>query len=79
MNCKDKIVVEWLSLAFFTPHSRFVLLFREMCLDVAIHGDALRLTHTSANSFRAVGFGSELEFECFLKLEFRRTLDNHCN
>ncbi|KAL3762072.1 hypothetical protein ACHAW5_002585 [Stephanodiscus triporus] len=75
MYCKDKIVVEWLSLSFFNPHSRFVLLFRDVCFDVVIHGDALRLTHTSCtNGFRVVGFGSDLELECFLKLEFRRAL-----
>jgi hypothetical protein len=79
MNCKDKIAVEWLSLAFFTPQSRFTLLFSEVCLDVAIHGDALHLTHTCANGFRVVGFGSVLELECFLKLEFLRALNNHCN
>ena len=78
MDCKDKIVVEWLPLAFFTPHSRFALLFREVCLDVVIHGDALRLTHTCANGFRVVGFCSDLELECFLKLEFRKSLSKYC-
>jgi hypothetical protein len=49
-----------------------------VCLDVVIHGDALRLTHTCANGFRVVGFGSDLELECFLKLEFRRSLSKYC-
>ncbi|KAL7541913.1 hypothetical protein ACHAXR_012251 [Thalassiosira sp. AJA248-18] len=75
MSCNDKIVVEWLPLALFGSHSRFALLFRGLCLDIGIDGDALRVTQTSEHGeFRAVGFGSELELEYFLKLEFRRAL-----
>lgn len=75
MNCDDKIFVEWLPLALFDSHSRFALLFREMCLDVGINGDVLRVAQTSGHGeFRAVAFGSELELECFLKLEIRRAL-----
>jgi len=77
MNCPDNFFVEWLPLALFDSQSRFVLLFRDqICIDVGIKGDVLRVTQTSghAGEFRAVGFGSELELECFLKLEFRRAL-----
>lgn len=74
MSCSDKIVVEWIPLALFDPHSRFALLFREICLDVGISGDLLRVTQSSGGEFRAVAFGSELELEYFLKLELRRVL-----
>eukprot|EP00584_Thalassiosira_punctigera_P014929 CAMPEP_0172560014 /NCGR_PEP_ID=MMETSP1067-20121228/86755_1 /TAXON_ID=265564 ORGANISM="Thalassiosira punctigera, Strain Tpunct2005C2" /NCGR_SAMPLE_ID=MMETSP1067 /ASSEMBLY_ACC=CAM_ASM_000444 /LENGTH=790 /DNA_ID=CAMNT_0013349737 /DNA_START=268 /DNA_END=2640 /DNA_ORIENTATION=+ len=78
MKCADKISVEWLPLALFDSHSRFVLLFRDqICLDVGIEGDALRVTQTSGQGeFRAVGFGSDVELECFLKMELRRALAN---
>jgi len=76
LNCPDKIFVEWLPLALFDSHSRFALLFGEkICLDIGIKGDVLRVTQTNEHGeFRAVGFGSELELEYFLKLEFRRAL-----
>eukprot|EP00571_Detonula_confervacea_P008657 CAMPEP_0172317842 /NCGR_PEP_ID=MMETSP1058-20130122/33011_1 /TAXON_ID=83371 /ORGANISM="Detonula confervacea, Strain CCMP 353" /LENGTH=782 /DNA_ID=CAMNT_0013032503 /DNA_START=97 /DNA_END=2445 /DNA_ORIENTATION=- len=77
MSCNDKIIVDWLPLALFDSNSRFALLFREICLDIGIDGDVLRVTRTSEHGeFRAVAFGSELELECFLKLEFRRALAN---
>jgi hypothetical protein len=34
----------------------------------------MRVTQISKDGFKAVGFGSELELECYLKLEFRRAL-----
>ena len=74
MQCSETITVEWLSLSLFSPYSRFALLFRELCLDIVIHGDALRVTQMSKHGFKAVGFGSDLELECYLKLEFRRAL-----
>jgi len=75
MSCNDKIYVEWLPLALFDYHSQFVLLFRGKCLDVSIKGDVLRVTQTTEiGGFRDVGFGSELELECYLKMEFRRLL-----
>ncbi|KAL7427113.1 hypothetical protein ACHAXH_000974 [Discostella pseudostelligera] len=76
MMCKETIAVEWLPLSLFTPFSRFALQFREVCLDIIIHGDVMRVTQMSKNGFKAVGFGSELELECHLKLEFRRALGN---
>jgi hypothetical protein len=76
MQCKDNIMVEWLPLSLFSPYSRFALLFRDIiCLDVVIHGDEMRVTQTM-DGFKAVGFGSDWEFECYLKLEFRRALTN---
>lgn len=70
--------VEWLPLAIFDSHSHFALQFRTICIDVEIRGDVLRVTQTSnagdGEMFRAVTFGSEVEFECFLKLELRRAL-----
>ena len=74
MQCSETITVEWLSLSSFTSYSRFALLFREVCLDIAINGDAMRVTQMSKHGFKAVGFGSDLELECYLKLEFRRAL-----
>ena len=48
-------------------------MFNELCFDVAINGDILRVTQSSTNGeYRSVSFGSEIEFECFLQLEFRR-------
>jgi len=77
MNCNDKIVVDWIPLALFDSHSRFALLFKEMCLDIGINGDVLRVTRTSVHGeFRAVAFGSEIELEYFLKLELRRAIAN---
>lgn len=70
MNCHDKITVDWLPLALFDSHSRFSILFREMYLDIGIDGDVLRVT----SKYKAVAFGSELELEYFLKLEFQRVL-----
>lgn len=74
MQCNETIAVEWLSLSLFAPYSRFALLFRETCLDIVIDGDALRVTQMSKNGFKSVGFGSDLELEYYLKLEFRRAL-----
>ena len=78
MKCDDKLVVEWLPLALFDSHSRLALLFREtMCLDAGIDGDTLRVSQNDEHGeFRAVGFGSAMEFEYFLKMELRRALAN---
>ena len=75
LKCEDKIIIEWLPLALFDSHSRFALLFRQLCLDIQIDGDELRVTQTSDfGVFKTVGFGSEVELEYFLKLEFCREL-----
>ncbi len=74
MQCSETITVEWLSLSSFTSYSRFALRFREVCLDIVINGDAMRVTQMSKRGFKSVGFGSDLELECYLKLEFRRAL-----
>jgi hypothetical protein len=66
---------QWLPLALFDSHSQFVLMFRELCFDVGIDGDVLRVTQSSASGdYRSVSFASDTEFECFLQLEFRRAL-----
>ncbi len=75
LKCKDTITVEWLPTGLFDSHSHFALLFRDVCLDVGIHGDTLRVTQTSEHGgYRTVTFGSEDELECFLKVEMRRAL-----
>lgn len=74
MNCKSELNCQWLPLALFDSHSQFVLMFRELCYDVGIDGDVLHVTQTGpAGEYRSVSFGSEIEFECFLRIEFRRT------
>ena len=72
MKCTDELSVEWHPLALFDAHSQFVLLFRDVCLDVGIHGDAVRVTQTHENGYRAVGFGSHVELDNFLKLKLRK-------
>lgn len=74
VQCSETITVEWLSLSLFSSYSRLTLLFREVCLDITIYGDSLRVTQMSKHGFKAVGFGSDLELECYLKLQFRRAL-----
>lgn len=75
MDYSEKILVEWLPLALFDSHARFVLVVKQLCLDVGISGDALRVTRTGGQGeFRAVGFGSAIELECYLRLEIRRAL-----
>jgi hypothetical protein len=44
MECKTTMDIEWLSLDAFCPISRFVLSFCHLCLDVEIHGHAVRVT-----------------------------------
>lgn len=70
----DTIDIEWLSLDVFCPISRFVLLFRDLCLDVEIYGHALRVTSMTENIYRSVGFSTDLELEYYLKLELRKAL-----
>ena len=61
----------------FDSHSQFVLLFRDLCLDVGIDGDTLCVTQSgSSGEYRSVCLGSEIEFETFLRLEFGRTIAN---
>ncbi len=75
MKCEDKISVEWLPLALFDSHSRFAFIFRNICMDIGICGDVLRVTQTcGTGEFKTVAFGSDLELEYFLKLELRRAL-----
>ena len=69
LKCEDKIIIEWLPLALFDSHSRFALLFRQLCLDIQIDGQT-----SDFGVFKTVGFGSEVELEYFLKLEFCREL-----
>jgi hypothetical protein len=68
------IDIEWLSLDVFCPYSKFVLLFRNLCLDVEIHGHALRVTSMTEDGYRSVGFSTDLELEYYLKLELRKAL-----
>lgn len=72
MNCTDELSVEWHPLALFDAHSQFVLLFRDVCLDIGIHGDTVRVTQTDENGYRAVGFGSHVELEYFLMRKLRK-------
>jgi len=78
MKCEDKIVVEWLPLALFDSHSRFAFIYRNLCMDIGIYGDVLRVTQIcDTGEFKTVAFGSDLELEYFLKLEIRRVLDKN--
>lgn len=75
MKCKSEMKCQWLPLAVFDLYSQFTLLFRDLCLDVKINGDLLGVTQsTPSGEFRSASFGSDAEFECFLKLELRRTI-----
>ena len=75
MKCNDTISIEWLPLSLFDAHSQFVLLFRNVFLDVGICGDTLRVTQTNMDGLRSsVEFGSEIELEIFLKMTIRREL-----
>merc|ERR1711957_499271 len=75
LRCPDKMHVAWLPLAPFDSHSRFALLFRDVCLDVGVAGNVLRVTQAGrARQFRALGFGSDAELEGYLKLIFRKAL-----
>ena len=75
MKCSDTINIEWLPLSLFDTHSQCVLLFRNVCLDVGISGDALRVTQTNIDGLRSsVEFGSEVELEIFLKMIIRKEL-----
>jgi len=74
IGCSDDLVVQWLPIAFFDSHSRFALLFRDVCIDVEI-SDSLRLTQVNMrNEFRSVEYSSDTELEYYLKLELRRSL-----
>lgn len=70
----NTIDIEWLLLDVFCPYSKFVLLFRNLCLDVEIHGHALRITSMTEDGYRSVGFSTDLELEYYLKLELRKAL-----
>jgi hypothetical protein len=74
MECSTTIDIEWLSLDVFCPTSRFVLLFCHLCLDVEIHGHALRVTSMTEDGYRSVGFSTDLELEYYLKLELGKAL-----
>lgn len=75
MKCNYTISIEWLPLSLFDSHSQFVLLFRNICLDVGINGDTLHVTQTNMDGLRSsVEFGSEIELEFFLKMIIRREL-----
>jgi hypothetical protein len=77
MKCKSEMRCQWLPLALFDSHSQFVLMFRELCFDIAINGDMLQITQSGINGdYRSVSFGSDREFECFVRLEFRRAISN---
>lgn len=74
MNSKTSMKCEWLPLALFDSHSQFVLMFGDLCFDVGIDGDALHVVQSTNGEYRSVSFGSDMEFECFLKLQFSQTL-----
>jgi hypothetical protein len=78
MNSKSKMKCQWLPLALFDSHSQFVLMFHELCFDITINGDILHISQSGFNGeYRSVSFGSDIEFECFLKREFVRALSNN--
>ena len=76
MNCSDKLSIEWLPIALFETHSQLVLLFRDICLDIEISGDTVRVSTQSNCSFGAVEFGSEIELEHYFRTSLRRALAN---
>lgn len=75
---REDLHVEWLPLSPFDSHSHFTVLFRDACFDVDIEGDVLHVTRAArAGQFWEVGFGSETELECYLRLEFQRLKMQH--
>ena len=79
-NCQSEMKCQWLPLGMFDTHSQFVVLFRDLCLDVGIDGDTLCVTQVgSSGEYRSVCLSSEIEFEMFLRLEFDRRIANTLN
>jgi hypothetical protein len=68
MKCEEKVEVEWLPTTVFGSHSRFVVLFRRLCLDIGVDAGEVRVTQTSENGeYKSVKLGSDLELEYFLR------------
>ncbi len=77
MKCEERIEVEWLPTTVFGSHSRFVILFRCLCLDVGVDADKVWVTQTSENGeYKSVKFGSDFELEYFLRRHLSIQLKN---
>ena len=75
MKCKQTIEVEWLPTTVFGSHSRFVILFRRLCLDVGVDADEVWVTQISENGeYKSVKFGSDFELEYFLRKQVSNQL-----
>lgn len=68
MKCEQKLEVEWLPTTVFGSRSRFVILFRNLCLDVGVDVNEVLVTQISENGvYKSVKFGSDFELEYFLR------------
>jgi hypothetical protein len=70
-----KMTIEWLPLTVFDTCSQFVLGVQSFVIDVKIERDALIVTRFGdKGEYRRATFGTEEEFESFLKLELQSRL-----
>ena len=80
MKCEEKVEVEWLPTSIFGTQSCFVMMFRNLCLDVKIDADVVRVAQTSeSGQTKEVTFGSEIELEHFLRKNMRLKMKEEQN